>query len=387
MKQREAKTWVEVSKRALTHNVRAFCEHLGSSVSVMAVVKSNAYGHGLVESATIAGAAGASWFGVDNIDEALALRKAGIKKPILILGYTLLTRLSDAIQNDVSFVIYNLESVRALKKLSLTGKKGSVAKVHLKIETGTTRQGLEGENLVRLVREIKKVPGILIEGASTHYANIEDTTDSSYAESQLRRFEQNVSLIHNEGIDPPHLHTACSAAAILFPKTHFNLARVGISMYGFWPSKETQAVAQSGFIGHRVTLKLDPALTWKTVIAQIKHVKKGTFVSYGLTERLAHDSVLAVLPVGYWDGYDRELSSVGQVLIRGQRCKIVGRICMNMCLVDVTDVPEARVEDEVVLLGRQGSERVTAQDIASKLETIHYEVVTRINPMLPRIIV
>ncbi len=372
------KIWVEISRSALMHNVRAFRRHLGSEVAVMAVVKSNAYGHGLVETAKIADRAGALWFGVDNVDEGITLRKNGITKPVLILGYTRNDRLRDCVANDLSFVIYNLETARHLTRLRLTGRRGSVANVHIKLETGTTRQGIAGEDLRRLARLLKKTHGVVIQGASTHYANIEDTTDESYAKHQLRRFEEGIVLLHEEGIDPPFLHTACSAAAILFPHTHFNLARIGISMYGLWPSKEMRVVA---------LLRLTPTLTWKTVIAQIKCVSKRTPVSYGLTERTTRASKLAILPIGYWDGYDRGLSSIGHVLIRGRRCKIMGRVCMNMCVVDVTDVPGARVEDEVVLLGRQGSEEISAQDMASKLDTIHYEVVTRINPLLPRILV
>lgn len=393
------KVWVEISKSALTKNVNAFRRHLGPKVAVMAVVKSNAYGHGLVETAKIADRAGASWFGVDNVDEGIALRKSGATKPILVLGYTLNSRLRDCVAHNLSFVAYNIETARSLARLRLTGKRGSLAKVHIKIETGTTRQGIEGKDLLRLVRELKKTRGVVIEGASTHYANIEDTTDASYAKNQLRRFEEGVALLHHEGIDPPFLHTACSAAAILFPKTHFNLARIGISMYGLWPSKETQAIAMSKVESRKsppeadapraqkVALVLKPALTWKTVVAQVKRVAKGTAVSYGLTERLGRDSKVAVLPIGYWDGYDRGLSGAGHVLIRGHRCKILGRICMNMCMADVTDVPNVAVEDEVALLGRQGSEEIAAQDIASKIDTIHYEVVTRINPQLTRIVI
>lgn len=384
------KTWIEISRRALTQNVNMFRHHLGSNVGMMAVVKSNAYGHGLIEIAKIADRAGASWFGVDNVDEGIALRKNGLTKPILILGYTRNNRLTDAVRHDLSLVIYNFETARQLARLKLTGKRRSVAKVHVKIETGTTRQGIEGEELRRLVRLLKKTRGVVIEGASTHYANIEDTTDASYADGQLRRFEDGIALLHREGVDPSFLHTACSAAAILFPKTYFNLARIGISMYGFWPSKETEAVACHAYLqasrAHK-KLTLTPVLTWKTIVAQLKRVGRGASVSYGLTEQVSRNSILAVLPIGYWDGYDRGLSSVGQVLIRGRRCKILGRVCMNMCIVDVTDVPSVRVEDEVVLLGRQGQDEITAQEIAAKLGTIHYEVVTRINPYLPRIVV
>lgn len=384
-----SKTWVEISRSALTANVKAFRNHLGNKTGFMAVVKSNAYGHGLVETAKVADAAGAEWFGVDNVDEGIQLRKNGIRKPILVLGYTLNSRVKDCVANGLSFVVYNMETVNALRSLKLKRlgprptKNAKAAYVHLKIETGTSRQGISGNELRTLVRALKKTDGVVIEGASTHYANIEDTTDSSYAELQLKRYHEGLQLLKSEGVDPPWKHTACSAAAILFPETYFNLARVGIAMYGLWPSKETQAVAAR----QKRAIRLTPVLTWKTVVAQVKHVKKGTPVSYGLTERVSRNARLAILPIGYWDGYDRRgMSNTGQVLIRGQRCKIVGRICMNMCVVDVTDVRGAKVEDEVVLLGSQKKERISAEDIASKMGTINYEVVTRINPLIPRIV-
>lgn len=384
----KAKTWVEISKSALTSNVRAFRRHVGAKTAVMAVVKSNAYGHGLVDVSQIADTEGVAWFGVDNVDEGIALRKAGITKPILILGYTLRDRLRDCVDYRLSFVVYNLETAMALKALQLkpivgTPKLGAKAAfVHIKIETGTTRQGVDGDDLVKLARALKKIPGVVIEGASTHFANIEDTTDHVYAEEQLERFKRNLGLLSNEGIHPPWIHAACSAATVLFPETYFNLVRLGVSMYGLWSSKETLAVAKQK---HQL-LSLKPVLTWKTIVAQIKRVKKGTPVSYGLTERVTRDSKLAVLPVGYWDSYSRLLSGTGVVLIRGHRCKVVGRVCMNMCVVDVTDVPGVKVEDEVVLLGTQKKETVSAEDIASRIGSINYTVVTNINPLIPRIV-
>jgi alanine racemase len=388
MERHPSKTWVEISRTALSNNVNAFRSHVGEKTAVMAVVKSNAYGHGLLQVAKIADKEGVAWFGVDNVDEGIALRKAGIAKPILILGYTLNERLKDCVDHCLSFVVYNLETVKAirslkLKKLPKHPKLGTKAAfVHIKIETGTTRQGVFGTELQKLVRELKKTSGVVIEGASTHFANIEDTTDHSYAEQQLQRFQDGLSILAKEGINPPWKHAACSAATVLFPDTYFNVVRLGISMYGLWSSKETLAVARQK---HRL-LKLTPIMTWKTVVAQLKRVKKGTPVSYGLTEHVSRDSVLAVLPIGYWDGYDRKLSSVGHVLVRGQRCKVMGRICMNMCVVDVTDVPRVKVEDEVVLIGTQGKETVPADEVASKYGTINYELVTRVNPLIPRIV-
>lgn len=388
MKDSQAKTWVEISKSALTHNVRAFRRHVGPQTSVMAVVKSNAYGHGLVEVAQIAAKEGAAWFGVDNVDEGITLRKNGIKQPILILGYTLNERLADCVTHRLSFVVYNLETVKALKKLQLEPLKthpkpaAKAAFVHLKIETGTTRQGVEGEELRRLARALKKTPGVVIEGVSTHFANVEDTSDTVYFKNQLQRFSQALALLKEEGIDPPWKHAACSAATVLYPETYFNLVRLGISMYGLWSSEETRIAAA----GQSPSLSLKPVLAWKTVVAQIKFVSKGTPVSYDLTERVSRDSRLAVLPIGYWDDYDRGLSGTGIVLIRGQRCKIIGRVCMNMCMADVTDVPGVKVEDEVVILGSQKDEQMSAEEIASKIGTINFEVVTRINPLIKRIV-
>lgn len=381
-----AKTWVELSRSALLSNIKLLKKHIGGS-GLMAVVKSNAYGHGLVETAQLAEKAGVAWLGVDNVDEGIALRTSGIQAPILILGYTINARLMDCIQNELSFVVYNLETVKALRRLHLPeiGKITTQrAFVHLPVETGTTRQGTEGDELIRLAQALKKTPGVFIEGISTHYANIEDTSDTAYAKKQLERFCKAMELLRQKGIDPPWKHTACSAAALLYPDTLFTLARTGIAMYGLWPSKDTLAVAQTQAIS---SIQLKPVLTWKTTIAQLKQVKKGTPVSYGLTERVTRDSRIAVIPVGYWDGFDRKLSSVGTVLVRGRHCKVIGRICMNMCMIDVTDVPGVRIEDEVVLLGKQKSEKISAEDIATKIGTINYEIVTRINPLLPRIIV
>jgi alanine racemase len=387
------KTWLEISKDNILHNLKEFRRILGKDVKIMAVVKSNAYGHGLAEMAGILKDKGVGpldkpeddklWLGVDSIDEAIILKKTGVEAPILILGYTELSGLKDAVEGKFRLTVYNKEAITALGKLQ------KPAKVHLKIETGTTRQGINENEILGFIEYARKFKNIEIEGLSTHFANIEDTTDHAYAKKQLARFESVITLLTRGTLDstvkgaPCHIpikHVACSAAAILFKETHFNMARIGIGMYGMWSSKET-------FVSAKHKLKLKPALTWKTIIAQIKKVKKGTPVSYGLTEKVSRDSLIAVLPIGYYDGLDRGLSSIGNVLVRGKRCKILGRICMNMCMVDVTDVKNVKLEDEVVLLGRQGREEITAEELAGKLGTINYEVVTRINPGAKRVVV
>lgn len=375
------KTWVEISREALIYNLGQFKNLVGDEAKIMGVVKSNAYGHGLAEVAGVVSDK-VDWFGVDSLAEALKLREIGVKKPILILGYTELSDLREAVKNNISLTVYNKETIEKLGRIPIQNLNLN-PKVHIKIETGTSRQGVLEKDLPDFVKFIKQFSSVEIQGASTHYANIEDTTDSSFAVEQLAAFYRAAEILEKEGVNVLLRHTACSAATILFPETHFNMVRLGISMYGLWSSKETKAVAKN----KNSEFNLRPVLTWKTIVAQIKNIAAGTPVGYGLTERVGRDSKIAILPVGYYDGYDRKLSSVGNVLIRGKRCKVLGRICMNMVIVDVTDLERIELEDEVVLLGRQGREEVSADDLAGKIGTINYEVVTRINPLIARKIV
>lgn len=373
-----AKTWVEISKSSLLHNIRAVKRHVAPAM-VMAVVKANAYGHGMgCVAKTVS--RDADWFGVDDVDEALELRRLGLKHPILALGYTRLNRLRDCAKRRISFVAYNMETLTSLKRLG--GKPGSY-RIHIPIETGTTRQGLAGDDLEAFVAHAITIPSVMIEGVHTHFANIEDTTDPSYAKRQLKQYQQALARLKRMGVVPEVRHTAASAASIIYPETRFDAVRLGIALYGHWPSKETLVSASY----RSSVLDLKPSLAWKTIVAQVKDVKQGTPVSYGLTERVPRDAKIAVIPVGYWDGYDRGLSSVGQVLIRGRRCKVMGRVCMNMMMADVSDVPGVKPEDEVVLIGSQGRETVTAEDIAATCGTIQYEFLARINPMIERILV
>lgn len=375
----QPKTWVEVSESALRNNLNIFQRLVGGWDRVCAVVKSNAYGHGLVEAAKIAEKTGVGRLAVDSAIEAWELRKNGIHLPILILGYIPKGCLAEVIEKDCAFVAYDERLPELLAEIK-TEKK---IRVHLKIETGTVRQGLDKVGAVTLAKRLIKNPNVEIEGVYTHFANVEDTSDPSFAMKQLDRFNEVCTALEAEGIRPKIKHTASSAAALLYPAARFDLIRPGISMYGYWSSKETQAVIQQ----QDAEIRLKPVLEWKTRIAQVKTIPAGTAVSYGLTERVSRATKIAVLPVGYWDGVDRGLSSVGVVLVRGVRCKIVGRVCMNMMMVDVTDVPNAQPDEEVCLIGKQGSEQITADEIAGKLNTISYEVITRINPVLPRYIV
>ena len=370
-------TWIEINAGAVRHNIDAFRSLLQPGTSLMVVVKANAYGHGLEVYTPIA-AELADWLGVNALDEALALRSIGIQKPVAILGYTDKSQLDEVVANDFRQVVYRADIAEALSNAAR--KRNTVAHIHLKLETGTNRQGIPLGELPELVRQIRSMPGLAIEGAYTHFANIEDTLDPSFAERQLAKFREALGILEKEGIRPAIVHAAASAGTLLYPETTFTMIRLGISAYGIWPSRETQLAARER--GRRITLI--PAMTWKTRVAQIKTVEAGEHVSYGLTYQASHRMQVAVLPVGYYDGYDRKLSNCGRVLIRGRAVPVIGRVAMNMIMVDVTDVP-AQADDEVVLLGRQGDAEIRAEELAEKIGTIAYEVVSRINPRIPRI--
>jgi alanine racemase len=347
--------WVEIDARALRSNLRQFRDLVAPDTSVAAVVKANAYGHGMLEVARIVRAEGAEWLCVNSIDEAVELRAGGLDGRVLILGYVPLDRLDLVVEHDLRPTVYNRETVDRLA--ALAAERGRTVPVHLKVETGTQRQGVAEAEVPAFVAHLRSRPGLVLEGISTHFANIEDTTDHAFALAQVERFRAAVDVASRGGPIPMR-HAACSAAALLFARTHFDLVRIGISLYGMWPSRETLVSCRER---ERTPPRLEPY-------------------------RTSRPSRIAVLPVGYYEGFDRRLSSLAHVLVAGRRAPVRGRVCMNMCMVDVTDVPEARLEDEVVLLGRQGDERITAEQIAAWCATIPYEVVTGIHPSLPRVV-
>ncbi len=376
----ESLTWVEISRKALLHNLRQFKKRVGKKTKIMAVVKSNAYGHGLLEVAQVV-ASKVDWLGVNSLEEGILLRQAGIDQSILVLGYTPLSSLRLVIENDLSFVVYHQKNITKANQEAKKLKK--IAKIHLKLETGTNRQGIRVEKLLPLAQSCHQKEGVRIEGIYTHYANIEDTLDPSYAQEQLKKFKEAQKLLKKQSMKIPLKHTACTAATILFKETYFNLVRLGIGLYGLWPSRETKISAQEK--GIKINPK--PVLTWKTKIAQVKEVAQGETVGYGRTFTAGRKTKIAVLPVGYRDGYDRGLSNQGRVLLKGYSAPIIGRVCMNMVMTDVTDIPRIKAEDEVVLIGRQGREEISAEEMAQKIGTINYEVATRINPLIPRKVV
>ncbi|MBI2634390.1 alanine racemase [Candidatus Peregrinibacteria bacterium] len=368
-------TWVEISKNALVNNIRQFRKLVGEKVLICPCVKANAYGHGLAQTARIFAEAGADWLAVNALYEAKALQKSGIQIPIYIMGHVPLDSLEEAM--DFRLVVYDPKTIERL------GEIGRPVKIHLKVETGNNRQGVLIENLLDFAQKIQNHKNIELEGLATHFANIEDTTDHSYAELQLRRFHQAIDLLEKAGIHIPIKHCANSAATILFPKTHFQMVRPGIAAYGMWPSKETYvAFAKERADG----FELKPAFTWKTKIAQIKKIPSGECVGYGCTYKTTRETRLAILPIGYYDGYDRGVHGA-YVLIHGQRVPVRGRVCMNIIMVDVSDISDVKLEDEVVLIGRDGNEEISAELFGNWAGTINYEITTRVNERIERRIV
>ena len=369
-------TWIEIDGTAIGRNLDAFRSVVTPGTAVMAVVKANAYGHGIDVVAPVA-VQHADWLGVNNLEEGLAVRDLGIDKPVAILGHTEIERLDFVVAGQFRQVVYRQDVAAALSEFAKA--RGTTARVHLKVETGTHRQGVAFGDLEGFVKELLALPNLEIEGVYTHFANIEDTLDPAFAQFQIEEFRRALAVVKDAGARPSWIHASATSGALLYPETGFNMIRVGIGTYGIWPSRETQLASRER--GRRLTLT--PALSWKTRIAQIKTIKPGEFVGYGLTYQASHPMKIAILPIGYYDGYDRKLSNSGRVLVGGQAVPVIGRVMMNMIAIDVTDV-DVKPDDEVVLIGRQGKAEIRAEELAEKIGTIAYEVVSRINPGIPR---
>lgn len=357
---------VLISKSALIHNLRAYRRAIGDA-RVMAVVKSNAYGHGMTQVAkTIE--RDTDWFGVAGGSEALALRKAGIKKPILVLSFYDDQQIPDLVKQKISLAVYDFKQAKlisaAAKKLKTT------ANIHLKVDTGTSRLGVSPKDVASFVDKLVRLPNLKIEGVFSHFAASEENLEFTRKQNFL--FDAVIEELEWRGIDPlPHI--ACTAAGIVVSGSRHCMVRLGIGLYGLWPSQ--QAKKQAKF-------DLQPILTWQTKIIQIKDLPKGTYVGYGLTYQTKRPTKLAVLPIGYFDGYDRKLGNFGEVMVGTRRCRVLGRVCMNLTMVDVTDVKNVKVGDKVELIGKE----ITADELAKKIGTINYEVVTRINPLISRVL-
>ena len=370
--------WIEIDGNSLIHNLELFRKTIRKDASLLAVVKANAYGHGLSKIVPKA-AEVAEWFGVHTAEEARQIRRLGPNVPILIMGFVPPSELYDLDCNH-HLVVSSSQSLEWIA--SYRQRTGVKLPIHIKVDTGAKRQGVPVDALPNLFDSASQ-QSIDVVGVASHFANIEDTIEHEFARVQLQRFREALEVVQRElkGL-PPYIHASCSAAALLFRETDFTLARVGISMYGHWPSRETRLSWSMEHQGDGVNLH--PVLTWKTLVGQFQLVDRGESVGYGRTWTARRPSQLAVIPVGYADGYSRSLGNRGRVLIRGRSASVVGRVCMNILMADVTDIPDVSVGDEVVLIGRQGEEEVQVEELASLSETINYEFLARLSPAITR---
>lgn len=390
---KKMQTVVEISQQAIIHNLKLFREIIGPKVGsryittlLMPIIKSNAYGHGFDLMAKLCAQKGADWLGVVNVEEALRIRKLGIKLPVLVLSYYSDNEIEAAIKNNIDLVVYDLEQVKKISKY----QKSKPANVQIKIDTGTSRLGIKPNEALDFILKVAKFPNINIRGIFTHYADSESVS-SDFMNQQTYILSDLALKLEKRGIKIPQIHAACSAGALRNKDSHLTMIRLGISLYGLWPSEEIKNYIQR----IHPKYKLKPALTWKTKIIQIKQIEQNETIGYNKTFWAKKKMKIAVIPVGYNEGFPRLLSNPspigkkygrGEVLIRGQRAPVVGRVCMNLTMIDISKIPGARVGDEVMIIGKQGPEEITSEEIAQKCGTINYEIVTRINSAIPRIL-
>lgn len=367
--------WAEVDLKAIAHNIRELRRITNPKARFMAVVKANAYGHGIVEVARESLENGVEALGVAHIEEGIQLRKAGIDVPVLIFGYTPPMHAKKLIELDLTQTVYSYEISKKLSQAA--AKYGKKIKVHIKVDTGMGRLGLLSgikDSSLSDVESISRLPMLELEGIYTHFATA-DESDRSYAGKQFEIFMDLLNQLRIAGLEIPVTHAANSAAIINMPETHLDMVRAGISIYGLYTSEEVD----------RSIIKLKPAMELKTKIIHLKKVPAGFKVSYGITYETEKPTTIATVSIGYADGLNRLLSSNGRMLVCGQSAPIVGRVCMDLTMLDVGEIPEIAMEEEVVVFGRQGNASITADEIASTINTINYEVVSTIMERVPRI--
>lgn len=365
--------WAEINLAAVSHNVREIRRIIKPETKIMAVVKANGYGHGALNIARTALENGADYLAVATLGEGVKLRGQGIEAPILVLGYTTLDQVADLLIYQITTTIFTLEMAQALSKEALA--RGEKARVHIKIDTGMGRIGFPPKKeTIDIVKQIAGMEGLLVEGIFTHFS-VADELDKSYTKEQFHKFTHLIAALEEEGIFIPIKHAANSAAIIDLPETHLDMVRAGIILYGLYPSPEVDSNK----------INLQPALELKARVSFVKKVAPGTSISYGRKFITEKESVIASLPIGYADGYTRRLSNQGEVLLRGKRVPVVGTVCMDQLMIDASLIPDVKIDDEVVIIGRQGKECITVEEIAERLKTINYEIICMLSERIPRI--
>lgn len=363
--------WAEIDLDAVGHNARELKRHIGRRASLLVVVKANAYGHGAVQVARTVLENGASWLGVARVDEGIQLRRAGLVCPILVLGYASPGEAEQIVEHRLTPTVNTRQLALAISSASLA--RGTTTPVHVKVDTGLTRFGLLPGEAVDFVKSVVSLPGLDFEGLYTHFASADDP-DKEYTLRQLAVLKGTSQALSAAGVSAKLHHAANSAATLDLPETHLDMVRCGIAVYGLYPSDSVSR-----------DVELRPVMTLKSRVGRLREVPAGTSVSYGRTYRTSEPTRLALVPIGYADGVSRALSNRGNVLIRGKRVPIVGRVCMDNCVVNVQSLPEVRHDEEVVILGRQGGEEISADEIAAMLGTISYEVTCGVSARVPRV--
>ena len=371
-------TWVEISASALKHNVASIRDLIGEERKLIAVVKANAYGHGLAQVAEVIEEA-VDYFSVATVDEAQTLRRHGIKEPILVLAYVPEEpgMINWCREERVEVTVSSLGQAERLARLVKDGE----LRVQVKIDTGLGRLGIPAAEAVAIAHQIAKLGSLHIKGFFSHLAD--PFGNITYTKKQLEEFSLARGELERAGFDSQLYHLAKTTAILSLPDSWHNAVRLGIGLYGIWPASELEHFVKK----EKPDFSLQPVLSWKTQVLQVKDYPANSFVSYGCTYQTRRQTRLAIIPVGYYEGFDRGLSNRGQVLINGTRCPVRGLVCMNMTIVDITDADRVFEGDEVVLIGQQGDEAITAHDLAEMAHTINYEIVSRINPLIERKVV
>jgi alanine racemase len=364
-------TWAEIDLDAVEHNVRAFKRQVGEQVEVFAVVKANAYGHGAVPVGKAALAAGATRLAVHRAIEGLELRQAGITAPILVMGYTPPSGAGMVVAWGLTPSVTTPEFAQALSaQASANGKR---IPFHVKVDTGMSRYGLMPPEVVPFLQAVGGLPGLSLEGLFTHFATA-DSADPAGALAQLAVFQRALAAAREAGFSPPVVHAANSAASMRLPQAHFNAVRPGVALYGLQPSAEWTA-----------PFEIQPVLSLKSLVARVRRLPAGAGIGYGFTYVTKEPTTVALAPIGYGDGYHRVLSNQGVVLVGGRRAPLLGRVSMDQIVVNVSHITGVQMDDEVVLIGRQGTEHIRAEEIARMAGTINYEVTTDLLPRVARV--
>jgi alanine racemase len=380
-------SYIEISKENLIHNIKQFRSVLGKNTKIVAVIKANAYGHGDQVVAQIANSY-VDYFQVDSIEECEKVRKVS-KKPILVLGYLNEDGIKRAIK--LNAIISAFDLIHIFKINHIAGSLKTRVKVHLAIDSYLGREGIIPSQIENIIKEIKNLKNIILDGVYSHFANIEDTMNFTHANRQIDTYHKCVEILKSNGFPDIKTHISATSGILVYEKGNslHDLVRLGIGLYGMWPSEHLEFLNKKKII-------LKPIIRWVTHVAQIKNIPANHPIGYGLTYITKKPTKIALIPQGYADGLSRALSNNGEVLIKGKKAKILGRVAMNMVVVDISNIKNVIPEDEVVILGKQacppslrsgrGKGEITAEQIAKESDTINYEVTTRISALLPRIV-